>query len=63
MTLDDLYPRLIAEGYGHLIYERGPWGLAIGDFRIVRLGERELVQLMQRVERSALGLRVDAGRV
>jgi len=36
MTLDGLYECLIEEGYGPLIVERGPWGLAIGDFRIVR---------------------------
>lgn len=36
MTLDELYPRLVEDGYGHLIFERGPWGLAIGDLRIER---------------------------
>ena len=38
MTLEELDARLVEEGYGPLIYERGPWGLAILDFRIQRNG-------------------------
>ena len=38
MTLDGLYDRLVSDGYGHLIFVRGPWGLAVGDLRIERKG-------------------------
>ena len=36
MTLDELYDRLVADGYGNLIFVRGTWGLAVGDLRIER---------------------------
>jgi hypothetical protein len=36
MNLDELHTCLVEEGYGPLIFERGPWGLAVGDFRIVQ---------------------------